>query len=289
MRVALQAASFYLVLIVSLVAGYALIAMPRAIAPTELPTLALRADLVSAQLREDAQLAAAVPHTAAADSLMASYLQFGRNEVAELNNAPLAAQRRRSLHRAYQNVRDESGPKAVLALRAHALAMFESALAGELEGDEVRGLLGVFPNVLSQHSATRDGLEIAPHFVVRTLYKARWNRQFDLPLESDFSQIERQAYFGWLGLHAAQLRVYDRRQALLGYAAAGGEYAAEAQGVLAFWDQDYTRAVDCLEHAYAARPSFRVRNYLRGARIVAAESGHGPAKLSHEARVRAHD
>jgi hypothetical protein len=275
-----------------LASGFVVIAMPRAIAPTELPTLALRPDLVAAQLLEDAQLAAAVPHTPAADELMASYQQFGSNEVAELDNPTLGQQRRRSLHRAYQRVRDESGARAVLALRARALSLFEAALANKLRGAPVAGVFGIFPNVLSQHSATRDGIEIAPHFVIRTLYKARWNRQFDLALASDFSQVEQHAYFGWLGLHAERLPVYERRQALLGYAAAGGDHASEAQGVLAFWDRDYTRAVQCLEHAYAERPSFRVRNYLRGARVVAAQAAgtdDEPAKLSHEATVRAHD
>lgn len=269
-------------------AGFAVVAMPRALAPLELPALSLRPDWVQAQERADTQLAAAAPSTPAAGELLAAVQRYGQREVLLFDNARLLGSYRHELHGAYERVRTESGAHAVLALRALAVSKLEAALEGKLQGEALQAWLGVFPNVLIQHLATRDGLELAPHFVVRTLYKARWNRMLDLSSETDLSVVERQAYFGWLGLHAYTLPMFERRQALSGYAAAGGEHAAEAQGVLAFLDHDFGAAVQCLEQAYAQRPSFRVRNYLRGARAVAEESGQS-AKLSHEAQSLAHD
>ncbi|MEY4579984.1 MAG: hypothetical protein RL701_4687 [Pseudomonadota bacterium] len=288
MPAARLAKSLYVLLALCLCAGFLIVGVPRDLIPNELPALSLQEDLVLAQQRTDAQLIAAAPRTPAAERLLALYRSFGETELATLENAQLRAARRHDLHASYEHVREESGPQSVLALRALAVAKFEAVLDGSLKDETARSWLGVFPNVLIQYMATRDGLELAPHFVVRTLYKARWNRLLELPLESDLTQVERQAYFGWLGLHAGNLPLMQRREALLGYAAAGGKDAAEAQGVLAFMADDYVRAVECLERAYRENPSFRVRNYLRGARVVAAEARRGTANLTHGASTDAH-
>ncbi|MET0385769.1 MAG: hypothetical protein ABW321_07405 [Polyangiales bacterium] len=278
----------YVLLIVSVACGFVLLAIPRALTPTEPPALALSAAAVAAQQAEDAKLALDAPHGAAAEQLISLYQAFGQIERVGTEPRELTDLRRRSLHLAYERVREESGGRAVLALRALALSKLEAALDDELRGEEIGAWLGAFPSVLFKHYATRDGLELAPHFVVRTLYKARWNRALELPLDSDFARIERQAYYGWLGLHAYNLPLGERRQALLGFAAAGGEQASEAQGVLAFLDHDYTRAVDCLARAYAENRSWRVRNYLRGAQVAAASAGATGANSSHEASGTAH-
>jgi hypothetical protein len=281
--------SVYLLLFLSMASGFLLIGLPRAIAPTELPALSLPESDVTTQQREDEQLAAAAPHTPGAEQLLTLYQTFGQTEYVALESQALSSQRRIMLHRAYDQVREEAGPRGALALRAHALAMFEAALDDRVHGEAIRGWLGVFPNVLADFLATRNGLERAPHFVVRTLYKARWNRLLNLPVDSDFAKIERQAYYGWLGLHAYNLPLQERRSALVNYAAAGGEHASEAQGVLAFADRDYIRAVECLERAYQENPNWRIRNYLRGARVAAGMLGDAAANQTHEADVSAHD
>jgi hypothetical protein len=280
--------SLFGLLVAAAAAGALLICLPRAVEPSELPALVLDAAQVAAQERSDAELAA-LPATAEAEQLLALFHGFGETEVVSLDNAQLREQRRHTLHRLQELLRQKAGARAVLALRARALARLEAALDGALEGPDVKGWLGVFPNVLEQYQVTRDGLEVAPHFVVRTLYKARWNKLCNLPVEADLSPIERQAYFGWLGLHAGNLPVAERRQALVGYAAAGGEQAEQAQGVLAYLDRDYAGAEKALERAYARAPSLRLRNYLRGAQVAAGRVGAGLPTNQSQARVDGHN
>lgn len=259
-------------LLVSAAAGTLLISLPRAVEPSELPALTLDGAQVAAQEQLDAEQAKA-PITPEAEQLEAMFHKLGESEVATLDNIALADQRRRTLHHLYTMLREKAGDRGVLGARARALGKLEAALAGELKGPEVRGWLGVFPNVLEEFQATHDGLELAPHFVVRTLYKARWNMLCNLPAETDLSAIERQAYFGWLGLRASNLPMRERRQALIGYAAAGGEHADQAQGVLSYLDRDYAASARAFEHAYAQRANLRLRNYLRGVQVAAGRLG----------------
>jgi hypothetical protein len=254
-------------------AGICLIALPRAIAPIELPALELDPEAVRAQEHQDSELAKTAPATANANLLWDLYLQFGESELMLLEQPAPLEQRRRKLRRAQEAVVAESGQRAGNALRARALLKLEAALAGEVPRAELKRVMGVFPYVLSQHLLTRDGVELGPHFVVRTLFKARWNRMCGLPPETDLSAIERRAYFGWMGLHAANLSVRERRQALIGYAAAGGAEADQASGVLAFVDQDYARAAVSFERAYARTANLRLRNYMRGAHVAAGQLG----------------
>jgi hypothetical protein len=274
---------------VAVAAGTLLISLPRAVEPNELPALILDSGQVTAQEQLDAQQAKAAT-SPEAEQLSTLFHSLGASEVVALDNFHLADQRRRTLHSLYVALREKAGQDAVVGARARALANLEAALAGELKGPEVKGWLGVFPNVLEQYQATRDGLELAPHFVVRTLYKARWNKLCNLPPEADLTPIERQAYFGWLGLHASNVSLAERRQALLEYAAAGGEHADQAQGVLAYLDRDYATAAQAFERAYAKHPSLRLRNYLRGVEVVAGHlSGAPSVQQSQRAQVDGHN
>ena len=246
-----------------------LASLPRAITPSELPGLVLPEREVEKVIADDTARATSAPETASGAELMRLFLEFGQSEIAALENVSLAELRRRLLRRAYDRVVAADGAQAALALRARALAKFEDALALRLKDAQLAGVLGVFPNVLSQHRATYDGEEVAPHFVLRTLYKARWNLMVGLPVDFEFARVEKLAYFGWMGLHADNLPLSVRRKALLSYAAAGGANAAEAQGVLAFLDKDFATAIDQLERAHAERPSLRLRNYIQGAHVAA--------------------
>jgi hypothetical protein len=270
-------------------AGVVLIALPRAVAPVELPVLQLNPAEVREQELQDVKLAASAPTTPNARALWDMYLSFGESELMLLDQPSALEQRRRKLRRAQEAVVAESGPLAGNAVRARAMIKFEAALAGEVPRPELKGLLGVYPHVLAQHMLTRDGFELGPHFVVRALYKARWNRMCGLLPETDLSPVERRAYFGWMGLHAANLSVRERRQALINYAAAGGAEADQALGVLAFVDQDYARAALSLERAYAGKANLRLRNYLRGARVAAGQLGQARATQSAQTVADAHN
>jgi hypothetical protein len=273
------------------VCAVGLASVPRALVPSEMPALVLPTAAVAAVLQQDSERAAAAPHSQVANELMTRYLDFGASEIAALEDQHLLRLRRRTLHSAYARVVAQHGADAGLALRALTLSKFEAALDSQLPTKEIKSLLGLFPNVLAQHRATRDGEEQAPHFVVRTLYKARWNRMLDLDPDFGFARIERVAYFGWLGLQAENLPLSVRRQALQDYAVAGGPHASEAQGILAFAQQDYPHAVSALTDAYNQTPSLRLRNYLRGALVAARATVEADAPGSQVAanlRPRSH-
>jgi hypothetical protein len=288
MLAALRGLQLFALWLVATVAGVFLIATPRAIAPVELPALALVASEVHEQERQDAELAKTAPSTENAKELWDQYLKFGEAELLLFEQRANTEVRRRRMRRAQEAVVAESGASAGNAMRARALLKFEAALAGEVPRAELKGLLGVFPHVLAQHLLTSDGIELGPHFVVRTLFKARWNRLCDLPSETDLSPVERRAYFGWMGLHAANLSVRERQQALVSYAAAGGTEAEQALGVLAFADQDYRRAAASFERAYARTPNLRLRNYLRGAHVASGQMGE-PASANAAQAAGAHN
>lgn len=288
MLAALRGLQLFMLWWVATAAGVWLIALPRAIVPVELPALSLDPAEVREQERQDAALAKTAPSTETAKSLWDQYLKFGEAELLMLEPRGLTEQRRSRMRRAQEAVVSESGPQAGNAMRARALLKFEAALEGEVPRAELKGLLGLYPHVLAQHLLTRDGVELGPHFVVRTLFKARWNRLCDLPPQTDLSPVERRAYFGWMGLHAANLSVRDRLQALNSYAAAGGAQAEQALGVLAFVDQDYARAAASFERAYARSSNIRLRNYLRGAHVAAGQLG-GPASAHAAQSADAHN
>jgi hypothetical protein len=289
MLAALRSLQLFALWLAATVAGYCLIAMPRAVAPLELPALHLDAEQVAEQERLDKELAASAPNTELAQALWSMYLEFGESELIVLGQTALLEQRRKSLGRAQEALVAESGPQAGNAMRARALEKFEATLAGEVPTPQRKGILGAYPHVLVQHMLTRDGIELGPRFVVRTFYKARWNRMCGLLPEVDLSPIERRAYFGWMGLHAANLPIHERRQALIGYAAAGGADADQAQGVLAFLDRDFPRAAVSLERAYTQQANLRLRNYLRGARVAAGQLGQASAAEPAQSWASAHN
>jgi hypothetical protein len=264
--------SMYTLFALAVACALLLAAAPRAIAPTELPGLELPANEVADVLARDAARAQVQPGERSRE-LLRLFHEFGQSENAALENAQLVQQRRRALRHVYDRVVEAEGAAAALAVRERALAKFEDLLALQPSPTTAAAVLGVFPSVLAQHGATFDGEEVAPHFVLRTLYKARWNLMTRLPVDFEFARVEKLAYYGWLGLRADNLPLSERRKALQQYAAAGGAHAAEAQGVLAFLDQDYPNAIRELERAHAEHPSLRLRNYLQGAHVAVSLQG----------------
>ena len=248
-----------------------LVALPRALAPEQTPQLVLDRSAVAAVLAGDRRASATAPKTPLALELDLKFLELG---AAEDRNEPSARTKlqRQWLARIHQRLVGEAGEAASLGLRAAAMERLEAALSARLAADETRRVLGVFPEAAAHHHATRNGDEVAPHFVLRTLYKARWNLAMGLAPDHAFAPVEGRAYHGWLALHADNLGPATRSKALLAYQRAGGRYVAEAQGVLAFLGQDYEQAVAVLTNAYQTTPSLRVRNWLRGAQVAAAQT-----------------
>jgi hypothetical protein len=110
---------------------------------------------------------------------------------------------------------------------------------------------------------------VAPRFVIRTMYKARWNVIVGLEPTLFFKPIELLSHFGWLALHADNAPISLRLNALQQYAQAGGQRVAEATGVLQFLAGNYREAVRFLAVAYQRESSWRLRNYLLGAQKAA--------------------
>ncbi|MDH5491673.1 MAG: hypothetical protein OEY14_06955, partial [Myxococcales bacterium] len=201
-----------------------MLSLPRPVGPRELPTLRLDRRAVRASLARDEALALAAPRSSAADRIRALIRAWGEAE-ASFDAAPSSARERRGLLRALQ---EAEGGRALPRLRAEALQGLEGALAAAPGSPESRELLGAFPQALERYGAMRGEERLAPAFVIRSLYAARWNAILDLELLDGFDRVQEQAYHGWLGLHASGAAPARRGEALAAFAALGGEDGIEA-------------------------------------------------------------
>lgn len=236
--------------------------LPRPTRPNRPPALQLQEQAVRAQLALDAERARTAPMDDDVEELQALFLESGQQEVAPYQQAFDLKQRMHRSYKLLQRITEAHGPEAIQALRAAATEALEPVLRGEVTGDARDALLGNFPNVLARHNATIDGHPVAPRFVIRTLYKARWNTLSGLPNSAGFSAIEGQAYFGWLALHADDVPLSMRLQAIPEFELAGGAHVDEAAGVLLYQAGHYSEARDAFERAHDKAPSLRVRNYI---------------------------
>ena len=122
------------------------------------------------------------------------------------------------------------GPEARRALRAADLERAMAAL--RQEGPERDRELGGLVPALERYDMVRSGQQVAPDFVVRTVFKARWNGAHARPLTEELSPVELRAYWGWLALEAVSAPLPRRLEAVTAYTQAGGAHGSEAQGVL---------------------------------------------------------
>ncbi len=248
-----------------------LLALPRPVTPKHPPALRLPARQVAAAIARDRDLARAAPGSKTARHLEELLSQKGESEREPTEPVPVYEKRRARFSRTIVKLRNESGERAVLALRARALEKLEAALDLTLSEKQAQSILGSFPVLLQRYGATRDGRIVAPHFVIRTMFKARWNIIHSLEPTYGLSRIERLAHFGWLALHADDAPISLRLQALEQYAAAGGQRVPEARGVLQFLAGDYASAAESFEKARRNRGTLRLRNYA----LAAQHAAHG--------------
>jgi hypothetical protein len=246
-----------------------LLAQPREVEPVELPSLSLPAGAVQAVMRADIEAARTAPHGATIDAYEALLEEQGQSEVRGTEAADSYIARRRELTNRYKSVQGAVGEKVALRLREKALQRFEDALEMRLPLSRAKVILGAMTSVLAAEGASRDGYLVAPRFVVRTLYKARWNILAGLPADADFAPIERRAFYGWQALQSEHLTLQKRVEALHTYGLAGGDHVEEALGVLLFRLGDYKQSASALQVAYEREGSLRLRNYLLAARAAA--------------------
>jgi hypothetical protein len=261
-------AAVALILLATACAAF-LLAQERPVAPLELPSLSLPQAPVEAVLRADSEAARLAPHDPRANELEALLWKQGAAEQHGLEDEDSYRNRRKALELGYRALVAELTEPVALRLRSKAVGQLEAALDLKLKDEQARAVLGVFATVLEREGLSRDGYLVAPLFVVRTLYKARWNILHGLPPDHAFERIEKRAFHGWKALHAAGVPIQRRIEALHAYGAAGGEQLEEALGVLLFRMGDYTQSAEALRAAYHKQGSLRLRNYLLSARSAA--------------------
>lgn len=235
---------------------------PVAAPPREMPPLVLDPSAVHDTLARDAELAAQAPSGERAEARARLYREANTAERAADDPPGRGEARRAELERALAALLEEGGEAAVAAARSSDLAELEPALRGELSDDERDAAIGGFVAMMQRYELVRDGARVAPRFVIRTLFAARWNAMHGRELTEGFSPVEGEAYWGWLGLRAEGAPIERRLEAIARYAEAGGAHADEARAVLLFDAGRLDEAREAFERAHAHRPSFRLQNHV---------------------------
>lgn len=227
--------------------------------PLEMPPLVLDPSAVRAELEASRRAAERAPD----DPERARLYRESNVAEHEAADAPDRARaRQEALEASLRAIVTEHGEQAVEALRARDVARAESALRGELAAGDRLAELGGFTRVMQRYGMARGDRQIAPRFVVRAALEARWNAMHGRPLTEGFAPVEEQAYWGWLATRGEGAPPGMRLEAVERYAAAGGARADEIRGVLLYDEGRVGEARRAFEDAYAASPSFRLRNHV---------------------------
>ncbi|UCH28906.1 MAG: hypothetical protein JSV06_11600 [Myxococcales bacterium] len=257
----------------------ATLAIPQAVDPWELPTLVLDRAAVADAIRFDEALAADAADTEEARALRSLFLEHGRAEAHPPYGVSEYNQRQVAIHRATQALIDAHGPPAFEAMRARAVEEVAQIFFDgdhEPQNDEEVAVLGGFSEVAKSYGLVHRGVVVAPELTVRALYKARWNSIHRQPFVDGFSQVELQAYWGWLALHGWGKPLEKREDALVAFRDAGGFGTQEAAALFDLLAGQPERAATSLQELYAARGELRLRNMGLGALHAALSRGRSP-------------
>jgi hypothetical protein len=255
-------------LIVASASAITVLAVPRPVPPHELPSLVLSETLVRNVVRTDEADAARVPSDVHARALISLIHAQGEAEASPGESPEDAARRESNLRAVVNDVRASSGEAGLKALRALAVGELVRALErheNDLESDRV---LGSFPIIMERYGLTVEGRLRAPIFVVRTLYKARWNSICRLAPTYALTSVEERAFYGWLALSAHNAPMGERAAALQNYRKHGGVRGEEALAGLMFASQHFDRAEELFQHAYARTQNVRLRNHALASSVV---------------------
>ena len=236
-----------------------LFSLTRPVLPSP-PVLAFEPSLIAEVEREDRERltgAESEPAGAAAE-VWRLYHAAGEAEVAPEGREAFEA-RQRAMADAVEALRDAEGAEALATLRSRALAELEAALAGDIENEAPA--LGSFPATTEAYGVFRDGEPVAPPFVVRTLFAARFNGIVGLELTADMSEVERKAYFGWLAVEAPEPPSALLTRAMEELEAVAPDLTVEVRAYRAFAEGHGAEAAVL----YARLPTLRGRNAALGA------------------------
>lgn len=231
-------------------------------APPTPPVLAFEpARIATVELADQERLRDADPEpTGPAAEVWDLYHQAGEAEVGTETGAELQARQRRMAD-AVDALREARGDGALAVLRARALAELQLALAGQLEGEAEAAAIGSFPATTEAYGVFADGEPVAPPFVVRTLFAARFNGILGLELTDGLTDVEKKAYWGWLALEAPDPPPALRAKAMEGLTAVDPDLANELEAYRAFVDGHPAEAAA----RYGRLPTLRARNAALGA------------------------
>ena len=265
----------FLLLVVGLVCSIVVLVAPRPVQPSQLPALRLPGQALSAQRSLDRQQAirgevlARDPDVA---QLLKLYVQEGLAELEIQHDLAKLAEQRSALTSLSRRLFLRLGERDTRALISHttdrALAgLFQAGVEARprvrerREDNETRGLLGSFPSLLARHGyVDREGRLLAPMLSIRALYKERFNKICERPLERDLSPIELMAYEGWNALHAGRVPAERRAQAAQEFFRVGGKHGAEAAAIWLFQGGAHAEALRLLRSESERTGELRLRN-----------------------------
>jgi len=246
-----------------------LIAMPKAVAPTELPDLVLPLDAAAAAADADAELAALAPTGPVVTRFLEAYDEQGQAELA-VPPQPVAVREARigRMRRDLEQIASTHGEQAIGALRAAAAARVDPVAHGDEDLEDARRTLGSFVEVIEAYGLYRDGRPFAPPVVFRALYEARWNALAGLPFTEGLQPVEVQAYWGWLAYYGEEAGIERRAEAFRQYVHAGGAPSNEAIATMAYFVGDFPGAARFFWRAHAETGSIRLRNHALAAEAM---------------------
>lgn len=245
----------------------AMLAMPQPVDPWEMPSLVLDRGAASDAIGLDETLAKEAPDSDEARALRSLFLDHGRAEANPPYERREYDRRQAAIHYANKALIEKHGAPAFEAMRASAVEDFMRVLGDggrEAQNEDEQGVMGGFAEVLKQYGTLREGVIVAPPLTLRVLYKARWNSIHRRPLVEGFSEIESQAYWGWLALHGWGKPLQKREDALLSFRDAGGFGTLEADALFQVLEGHPDQASKSLNELYEATGQLRLRNFSLG-------------------------
>ena len=246
----------------------AMLALPQPVDPWEMPSLVLSRKAVANGIRQNEKFAATLSKSEEVDRLRSLFIGHGLAET----NPPYSKvdydSRQADIYHAIKALQEKQGPEAFGAMRARAIEEFMRMFADgsrTLSSEDEVGAVGGFREILERYGAIFRGVLIAPEMTVRALYKARWNLIHRSRATNGFSEIELQAYWGWLALHGWGAPLAERREALVAYRDAGGANAREALALFELLERRPDSAAKLLDALYLEDRELRLRNLALGA------------------------
>jgi len=250
----------------------AMLAIPQPVDPWEMPSLVLDRAAVADATRLDGALAHEALDNEEAQALRSLFLDHGRAEANPPYEPTEFDDRQVAIHHATKALIERHGTPAFEAMRASAIEDFVRVFgdgSDEAQDDYEVGVLGGVRQILQQYGAMHRGVLVAPPLTARVFYKARWNSIHRRPFVEGFTQIELQAYWGWLALHGWGKPLDQRKEALVAFRDAGGVGTREAAALFEVLGGRLERGSQSLKTLYDTSGELRLRNLALGTRHAA--------------------